>query len=126
MSNNHGILVPGRSWTLHSARPAATLMAALTGIRAAQCGDFSPSAGPNPVNRCARISDNKTCWQDAERPSEAFPRRAWEREAREVKQTLETTFGKLIPTEGPTFPGWLESSTARAVARQIPPISQRL
>jgi hypothetical protein len=45
---------------------------------------------------------------------------------RAIPRTCNTTFGKLIPTEGPTFPGWPESPTARAVARQIPPFSQRL
>jgi hypothetical protein len=43
---------------------------------------------------------------------------AWQVKACPHKLPNETTFGKCIPTEGPTFPGWPFSQTAGAVARQ--------
>ena len=70
----------------------------------------SPAMWQVGLNLCARISD----------------KRRRHAACRARLRTFETTFGKLIPTEGPTFPGWPESPTARAVARQTPPISQRL
>src|SRR5437588_152286 len=56
--------------------------------------DFSLRGGPVGLDQCARMSDIDAC-----------PPR-W---CVGGKRTTRTTFGKFIPTEGPTFPGWPES-----------------
>src|SRR5439155_15801510 len=87
---------------------------------------FSSSSRPNSVNRHARISDNRRAGSGS--PPGTLNQRDKKHREKKPSETKhsETTFGKLIPTEGPTIPGWPESQTARAVARQTSPFSQRL
>src|SRR4029079_12456375 len=64
--------------------------------------------------RRARLSDN---------PGAIERNRHQQRPINNTKKTKtlshnETAFGKFIPTEGPTFPGWPFSLTAGVVTRQ--------
>ena len=73
------------------------------------------------MNRRARLSDNPGAFgqkQPTAGCSQKFEQQKGRVQRPTKTATNETTFGKFIPTEGPTFPGWPFSPTAGAVARQ--------
>lgn len=88
--------------------------------RRAAC-ELHPTIPHSGINRRARMSDILTSLMAClacRRPNETLTKQALTKQQRQPSAD--------IPTAGPTFPGWPRSSTARAVARQTSPLSQRL